>query len=270
MGDKQKGQERRAFPLLKITAIKTFSEEEVHAPNIPHQAYIFLGNIKISQTQKKLIAIKAVLYRLLLLGPHNWILKLSEVALLIFVLHFNTMLVLHKNKCIIVHNLLLSTTNSPLSATLREGLSRKQARGKGEENSSRRLLPDISFMNNLTIQILQWLENVIIKYVHNSRSCFLGNIIEAAGPAEKPMSEIPLLCYLSFLHSPFEEKRKGCGRFKCWKLLFLSVILFGQWGCQITNTRPRTWELLLCTTPHAPSWNDICVQSAYAEHKRSR
>lgn len=72
---------------------------------------------------------------------------------------------------------------------------------------------------------------------------------EAAGPEEKPMTEIPLVCYLSFLHSPSEEKRKGCGRFKRWKILFLSVILFRQSGCHIINTRPRTWELLLCTPP---------------------
>lgn len=78
-------------------------------------------------------------------------------------------------------------------------------------------------------------------------SCFLGDMTEATGSEEKPLTEIPLLSNLSFLHSPFEEKRKGCGRFKCWRLLFLSAILFGQQGCHIINTRPRTWEPLFCT-----------------------
>lgn len=35
---------------------------------------------------------------------------------------------------------------------------------------------------------------------------------EVAGPEEKPMSEIPVLYYPSFVHSQFEEKGKGCGR----------------------------------------------------------
>lgn len=47
--------------------------------------------------------------------------------------------------------------------------------------------------------------DIIMKHVHNSTSCFLGDTTEAAGPEENLVPEIPLLCFLSFLHFPFEE-----------------------------------------------------------------
>lgn len=109
------------------------------------------------------------------------------------------------------------------------------------------MLPDISFMNNLTIWIFQWLENVIIKICAERYELLSWRHDRSNRFWRKATAEIPLLSNLSFLHSPFEEKRKRCGRFKCWRLLFLSAILFGQQGCHIINTRPRTWEPLFCT-----------------------
>lgn len=52
-----------------------------------------------------------------------------------------------QNKCIIVLNLLLSTTSSTTSS---RGLTKKLPGGKGEWNSTRRLLPDVNFLNNVT------------------------------------------------------------------------------------------------------------------------
>lgn len=114
-------------------------------------------------------------------------------------------------------------------------------------------------MNNITIWILQRLENVTIKHVQSSMSCFLGDTTETAGPEEKSMTEIPLLSNLSFLHCPFAGKRKASGRFKYWRLLFLSAILSGQQGCHIIHTIPEHERHFYAPSYLFMKWQHLCT-----------
>lgn len=126
----------RAFHFL--FALKTFSEGEAQAPNIYPQKYICLSNTKVSPAQKELMAIRAVEW------SHTMGI-LDSLKENYWFFAFN--LKYYKNKCIIVLNLLLSTTSSLLPP---QGLSKKQAEQKREWNSTRGLLTDGNFMNNLT------------------------------------------------------------------------------------------------------------------------
>lgn len=77
--------------------------------------------------------------------------------------------------------------------------------------------------------------------------CSLGDVTEAAGPEEKPMTEIPLLGYFSFLHSSFEEKVVGDLKAGDYCSSPSSLML---WYYQY---RAQNMRATLCTPPAPPT-----------------
>ena len=89
------------------------------------------------------------------------------------------------------------------------------------------------------------------------------------------MSETLLVIFPSYIPNLKKKEREkvvgdlNAGR----KLPFLSVILFGQWGCHIINTWPRTWELLLCTHSHSlppPCHEMTSIHSCHMQNTHSK